>query len=41
MSTNEKKPVNPKGPGVTKFVTDPKEDKWLKENIIPKLLKSE
>lgn len=39
--TGKKKPLNPRGSGITKFVTDPEEDRWLKENIIPKLYKSE
>jgi len=32
--------VNPGGSGITKFVTDPKEEEWLEKNVIPKLHKS-
>ena len=38
--TKKKEPVNPRGSGISKFVTDPKEDKWLERKIIPKLYES-
>ena len=38
--TGKKKPVNPGGSGITKFVTDPEESKRLEREIIPKLKES-
>ncbi len=32
--------INPRGSGITKFVTDPEEDKWIEDEIIPKLKES-
>ena len=42
MSEKEKEHnvLNPRGSGDTHFVTDKKEEKYLKKHIIPKLKKS-